>query len=249
MNPEDQRTSCPGFLDDYGVWNNGFECPPLNNQIRICCGSESRRYCCTLDTLQRASSNIFDRLNKNSHSATSETSLLLTVRKLSPLLTFPILLTCILVLIIIFLFILLSLFCCYRYRNRRKQCHQQDHLATKTNLLIDHFPFSPPNHQFYLNDSTSHYNNRTLQLHQQAKDTLTTTTLAPSTTTSSSSTSGRIPSEIYFNDWKDFLISGEQPMNMYPTMSSHSNELNNDHHYHHTNYIYHGKRQLNDVIV
>ncbi|CAF1682611.1 unnamed protein product, partial [Adineta ricciae] len=28
MNPEEQRTSCPGFLDEYGVWNNGFECPP-----------------------------------------------------------------------------------------------------------------------------------------------------------------------------------------------------------------------------
>jgi hypothetical protein len=249
MNPEDQRTSCPGFLDDYGVWNNGFECPPLVDQIRVCCGSESRRHCCTLDSLQQPSSNLLNHhLDKNSYS-TIETSLFLTETKSSTFLTLPILLTCILILIIIFLFILLSLFIWYRYRNHRNQRKRQENLMTKTNLLTDHFPFSPPHHQFFLNETTPPYNNRTSHLHQQAKDTLTTTTNAPSTTTSTSSTSGRTPSDIYFNDWKDFLIAGEQPMNIYPTMSSHSNELNHEHQYHHSNYFYHGKRHPHDVIV
>jgi len=242
MNPEDQRTSCPGFLDEYGIWNNGFECPPLNDQIRVCCGSESRRYCCTLENLYKTL-NPLNRLEKNSYS-TIETSLFLTETKSSTILTLPILITCILILIIIFLLILLSLFFWYRYRNHNDKRKCEENLSTKTNLLVDHFPFSPPHHQFFLNNNT-----KTLNLHPQAKDTLTTTTIAPSTTTSTSSTSGRIPSEIYFNDWKDFLIAGEQPMNIYPTMSSHSNELNNEHQYHHSNYFYHNKRQSHDVIV
>jgi hypothetical protein len=249
MNPEDQRTSCPGFLDEYGVWNNGFECPQITGQIRICCGSESRRYCCTLENLHKPSSNSINRLEKNSYS-TSEPSLFVTDTKTSStILTLPIVLTFILILIIIFLLILLSLFLWYRYRNRHNQRNRQNNLTTKTNLLVDHFPFSPPHHQFFLNENNSSYTNNTSLLHQQTKDSLTTTTNAPSTTTSTSSTSGRIPSDIYFNDWKDFLIAGEQPMNIYPTMSSHSNELNNDHQYHHSNYLYHGKRQPYDVIV
>ncbi|CAF0988161.1 unnamed protein product [Rotaria sp. Silwood1] len=34
--------SCPGFLDRYGIWNNGFDC----SSPRICCGTETDRYCC-----------------------------------------------------------------------------------------------------------------------------------------------------------------------------------------------------------
>ncbi|UJR14121.1 hypothetical protein I4U23_001116 [Adineta vaga] len=37
-------TSCPGFLDRYGIWNNGFDC----SSPRVCCGSETDRYCCIL---------------------------------------------------------------------------------------------------------------------------------------------------------------------------------------------------------
>lgn len=248
MNPDDQRTSCPGFLDDYGVWNNGFECPPLNDQIRVCCGSEFRRHCCTLDNLQKSpssSSNLFNRLEKTSPS----TSLFLSDMKSSTFLTLPILLTCVLIVVLIFLFIFLSLFFWYRSRRRHDQHKQRENHTVKTNLLVDHFPFSPPHHQFFLNETTPPYNNRTSHLHEPAKDTLTTTTMAPSSITSTSSTSGRIPSDIYYHDWKDFLIAGEQPMNMYPTMSSHSNELNHEHPYHHSNYFYHGKRHPHDVIV
>ncbi|CAF2492681.1 unnamed protein product [Rotaria sp. Silwood2] len=254
MNPEDQRTSCPGFLDEYGVWNNGFECPPIAGQIHVCCGSESRRYCCTLESLYKTPSNSLNRLEQNSYS-TIETSLFFTETKSSTILTLPILLTCILILILIFIFILLSLFFWYRYQkhnnnnnNNNNKQKREENLSTKTNLLVDHFPFSPPHH-FFMNENNLNYNNQTLHLHQQPKDTLTTTTIAPSTTTSTSSTSGRIPSDIYFNDWKDFLIAGEQPMNMYPTMSSHSNELNNDHQYLNSNYVYHGRRQQHDAIV
>ncbi|CAF3415794.1 unnamed protein product [Rotaria sp. Silwood1] len=35
-------TSCPGFLDRYGIWNNGFDC----SLPRICCGPDTDRYCC-----------------------------------------------------------------------------------------------------------------------------------------------------------------------------------------------------------
>lgn len=54
--------SCPGFLDRYGNWNNGkknlhflfyffslilgFDC----SLSRVCCGTETDRYCCTLST-------------------------------------------------------------------------------------------------------------------------------------------------------------------------------------------------------
>jgi preprotein translocase subunit SecG len=249
MNPEDQRTSCPGFLDEYGVWNNGFECPPLTGQIHICCGSESRRYCCTLENLSKpsSSSNSQNHLEKNSYSSIDNSLFLSDTKTSSNILTLPIILTCILIIIIIFLLIFLILYFWYRYKNRHNKRNRQNNLTTKTNLLVDHFPFSPPHHQFFINENNSSYTNNTSSLlHQQTKDSLTTTTIAPSTTTSTSSTSGRIPSDIYFNDWKDFLIAGEQPMNIYPTMSSHSNELNNEHH---TNYLYHGIRQPYDVIV
>lgn len=246
MNPEDQRTSCPGFLDEFGVWNNGFECPPLGGQTHVCCGSESRRYCCTLDHLYKTSK-LLNRPEKDSY-LTTESSLFLTETKSSTILTLPILFTCVLVLILIFLFILLSLIFWCRNRNQNDKQKHEANSSTRTNLLADHFPFSPPHHLF-LNENTSHYNNNTSLLHQQPKDTLTTTTIAPSTTTSTSSTSGRIPSDIYFGDWKDFLIAGEQPMNLYPTMSSHSRELNNDCQYRHVSYPYYGKRQPHDDIV
>ena len=247
MNPEDHRTSCPGFLDEYGVWNNGFDCPPLAGQIKICCGSESRRYCCSLESRHKTYSNPINRLEKNSYS-TINTSLFITQTKSSTILALPILFTCILTLVLIFLFVLLSLFFWYRYRTRNDERKREKTISTKTNLLADHFQFSPPHHSF-IHDNNSHYTNTVSRLHQQTKDTLTTTTTAPSTTTSTSSTSGRISSDIYFNDWKDFLTAAEQPMNMYPTLSSHSNELANNHVYPHSNYLYHGKRQQHDVIV
>ena len=65
MNPEDHRTNCPGFTDEYGIWNNGFECPSIGNQIRVCCGSDSHRYCCSLDNFHTNSSKrIFSTTNE-----------------------------------------------------------------------------------------------------------------------------------------------------------------------------------------
>ncbi|UJR25379.1 hypothetical protein I4U23_006727 [Adineta vaga] len=242
MNPDDQRTSCPGFLDSIGVWNNGFECPPLAGQIQICCESDSHRYCCTVENFHKTSSSSSNLLNSY---ATSETSLLFNDRKSSSLLTLPILLICILITIIVFLLIFISICFWSRHRNQKNRRKHQEKHATKTTLLVDHFPFSPPHHQFFLHDYHSRLNNKSPLSHQQTRDTLTTTTIAPSSTASSSSTSGRIPSDIYFNDWKDFLIAADQPMNIYPSMSSHSIELNNDQPYH----FYHGKRQPNDDMV
>ncbi|CAF1674085.1 unnamed protein product [Adineta ricciae] len=239
MNPDDQRTSCPGFLDSSGVWNNGFECPPLAGQIRICCESDSQRYCCTLENFHKTSSSS----NLVNSYSTIETSLFLSDSKSPSILTLPMLLICILISIIVFLLIFLSLCFWSRSRNQQKREKHQETHSTKTTLLVDHFPFSPPHHQFFLQDHNSRLNNKSPLSLQQTRDTLTTTTIAPS---SSSSTSGRAPSDIYFHDWKDFLIAADQPMNMYPTMSSHSIELNpNDQSYH----FYHGKRHSNDAFV
>ena len=243
MNPEDQRTSCPGFLDEYGVWNNGFECPTLAGQMRFCCGSESRRYCCTMETLSKNSDH---HLNRPIEPPTMDPPLFLNERKPSSILTSPLLLASLLGMILIFFLILFSLYFWYRCREQHNK-RRAEASTTKTNLLMDHFPFSPPHHQFFLTDSNAHYRHDTCLPHHPTKDTLTTmTTLAPSTTASSSSSSGRTPSDIYFHDWKDFLISGEQPMNLYPTMSSYSNELVNEHQ---SNFLFHGKRQRHDVIV
>jgi len=45
-------TSCPGFLDRYGIWNNGFDC----SLPHICCGTETDRYCCIPSSTLRSSS-------------------------------------------------------------------------------------------------------------------------------------------------------------------------------------------------
>ena len=246
MNPEDQRTSCPGFLDEYGVWNNGFECPSLSGQIRICCGSESRRYCCTLDNRPKVSDQTFNRaLERPSHSHVVN-SVFFSEKKSPTLLNLPVFLTCLIGLIIIFILLLLTFLIWYRCRNRRNNVEKKSS-STTSNLLTEHFPFSQPHNQFFLHETNGHYERKPSLPHHPTKETLATaSTVVPSSTTSTSSSSGRAPSDIYFHDWKDFLISGEQPMNLYPTMSSYSNEMVNDHH---SAYLFHGKRQHHDVIV
>lgn len=217
MNSVDQYTSCPGFLDEYGVWNNGFECPSLSNQIRVCCGSDSYRYCCTLENIPTSSLNSLNTNEKNFFKI-NETNFL----------TLPIKLTCILIIILILLLILIILIIFYRYYKRNKNI-QEKNLSTKQTLIMDHFPFSSPNHKLFFNNN----NNNNQQQQQQIKDTLTTST------SSASSASILIPSEIYFNDWKEFFNINEQSMNIYPTISSNNNDL------------FHGKYQQDDddVIV
>ncbi|UJR26585.1 hypothetical protein I4U23_007905 [Adineta vaga] len=52
--------SCPGYLDDSGIWNNGFSCQPINNRMRICCGPENRRECCFADQFSHRSDSTTD---------------------------------------------------------------------------------------------------------------------------------------------------------------------------------------------
>ncbi|CAF1364107.1 unnamed protein product [Rotaria sordida] len=47
-------TSCPGFLDRYGIWNNGFDC----SLPRICCGTDVDRYCCIPSSTLHLSSSL-----------------------------------------------------------------------------------------------------------------------------------------------------------------------------------------------
>ncbi|CAF0958570.1 unnamed protein product [Didymodactylos carnosus] len=51
--------ACPGQLDQYGIWNNGFDCLPINGRPRICCQSESKKECCFVDQ-QRSDVNDID---------------------------------------------------------------------------------------------------------------------------------------------------------------------------------------------
>jgi hypothetical protein len=135
MNPEDQHRSCPGFLDEYGVWNNGFECPIISGQIRVCCGTDFRRYCCSLENSFNNSEKSFLSTNKSIFSFIDQLNL--------TFLTVPILLTCILIIILLLLFILLSLSIYYHYR-KRKKIKQDERSSTKQTIQVDHFPFSPP---------------------------------------------------------------------------------------------------------
>lgn len=151
MNSEEQSTSCPGFLDEYGIWNNGFECPSLSNQIRVCCGSDSIRYCCTLES--------FNALEKSFLS--SNKTILFYFKKLNQ----PLIIIFLLIFILFLFLILTILFLCYRSYRRKTYLLKNQDLIKKQTLIIDHFPFSPPHHQIFFNENA-----------QQIKDTLTTST-------------------------------------------------------------------------
>lgn len=245
MSVDDQRTSCPGFLDEYGIWNNGFECPPLANQIRICCGSDSRRYCCTLATIGPSLTTTHRRKLNTIKTTSSFIDKIHSTR-----FTLPILFSCLLILILFIISIVIWIFLCYCSRRRRRHHHQQQRrkrqedksiedqqsVAGKQTLLVDHFPFSPPHHQFFYNDVH----------HPTTRDTLTTN-LVPSTinsTSSASTSSVRIPSDIYFHDWKEFFVTNDQQsLNIYPPISSHQNTLNKD------SFHFHNYSDQDDIIV
>ncbi|CAF3332266.1 unnamed protein product [Rotaria socialis] len=234
MNPEEQRSSCPGFLDEYGIWNNGFDCPSLSGQKRICCGSESRRYCCALENLQTSSFSPFN-LHEKSFLSRNQTNISLIERINLTFLTLPILLTCILIIILLLLISLIIFVIFYRLY-KRNQNKKEEYLSTNQSLFVDHFPFSPPHHQLFFKKS----NPQTYLLPQQPKDALTA---------SVSSSSAHVPSEHYYNDWKELFNNTEQPMNMYPTISSHSLETNDNQSYLYSNYLFHGKHQQNGITV
>lgn len=137
MDVDDQRRSCPGFLDQYGIWNNGFECPPLSNQIRVCCGSDSDRYCCLLEDISSNSSKQF-------FSHTND----LLKKFHRNFFTLPVQLFCLLILLIILLVILIVV--CYQRRRRRRNHFKRESMIGKSG----YFPFSPPHHQLYSNNPT-----------------------------------------------------------------------------------------------
>jgi hypothetical protein len=144
MNPEDQHRSCPGFLDEYGIWNNGFECPSISNQIHVCCGTDSSRYCCTINSSEKS----FLLLNKTTLSFLKNLNL--------TFLTLPIQLTCILIIILLLLLILIILFICYRYHKQKNDLLDQKNYSTNQTLIVDHFPFSPPHHKLFFNKNNQH---------------------------------------------------------------------------------------------
>lgn len=233
MNPDEQRSSCPGFLDEFGIWNNGFDCPSLAGVKRICCGSEARRYCCILENLPTSS---FSSLNLYEKSLLlgNQTNLSLIEKINLTFLTLPILLTCILIIILLLLFSLIMFLTFYRSYKRSK-IQKEEYLSTNQSLLVDHFPFSPPHHQLFFNRS----NPSTYILPQKSRDALTTST----------SSSTRLPSEHYYNDWKEFFNNTEQPMNMYPTVSTHSNDVNDNQSFLYANCLFHGKHHSNGIVV
>ena len=240
MNPEDQRTNCPGFLDEYGNWNNGFECPSVAGQRRICCGSESRRYCCTMEDIHGSSLTSLN-LREKSPLLTNQTKYSFMEKINLTFLTLPTLLSCFLIIILLLLFISIILLICYRCHKRHKN-YQEEHISTNQTLLVDHFPFSPPHHQLYLNEN----NPQTYLLQPKTKDTLTIST---SSSSSSSAAAARVPSDIYYNDWKEFLSSTEQSTKLYAAMSSQKQELNENCPHLHSSYLFYGKHHQSGVIV
>jgi len=61
--------SCPGFLDRYGIWNNGMNFVCSNDKLlifagfdcslpRTCCGTDTDRYCCIQSSTLPSSSSI-----------------------------------------------------------------------------------------------------------------------------------------------------------------------------------------------
>lgn len=38
---------CSGYMDSFGKWNNGFDCPSFDSESVHCCGTFSYRYCCS----------------------------------------------------------------------------------------------------------------------------------------------------------------------------------------------------------
>lgn len=39
--------SCKGYYDEYGIWNNGFDCPRWGGlDEEYCCGTQHEKYCC-----------------------------------------------------------------------------------------------------------------------------------------------------------------------------------------------------------
>ncbi|CAF0790533.1 unnamed protein product [Adineta ricciae] len=229
MNPEEQRTSCPGFLDEYGVWNNGFECPPLGGQRRICCGTDAHLYCCSIGH------SFSNRQEKSSITITEPTFSF--AEKLNAIFfTLPILLTCILIVILLLIIIMIILFICYRCRQQNLR-EREVPVATKQALLVEHLPFTPPHHPIYFNETSP----QTCLLHSQIKDPLTAST--------TSSKSNAFASGIYYNDWQEFFNTTDQPMNLYPTMSTHSNEIPNENSYLHPHCLFNGKQQIQDDII
>ncbi|CAH1782985.1 unnamed protein product [Owenia fusiformis] len=47
-----KKEYCSGYVDNYGIWNNGFFCPMWkdNPPVEICCGNTTYRYCCPPST-------------------------------------------------------------------------------------------------------------------------------------------------------------------------------------------------------
>ena len=179
MNIGDQRSNCPGYLDEFGIWNNGFECPSIGNQIRVCCGSDSRRYCCIL---QQITNYTTTPMNK-SFLSYIEAHLPFIKKFDFSFLTLPIQLICIFIIFLFLLLILIVLFICIRSHQQKKQFLDEENLSTtRTHENVDHFPFPPPHHQLYYQPNS-----------QFTKDTLTT---------SMSSTSVRLPSDFYVTDRK-----------------------------------------------
>ncbi|CAF1104770.1 unnamed protein product [Didymodactylos carnosus] len=221
MNPDGVRTSCPGYLDDYGAWNNGFDCPPIQSQIRYCCGTESKRYCCSDNTIDHDNLKLLNilssTLNTFSRSSFSPSYRILSSSPLTSLLSstnpyfsLPILISFIIGLLFIIFLILFGVLLWRRYSDKKQQAlrkkQQQILLDSNTQLDPSQYPFSQ--HHHYLRVDGIQTNNN---LH--ASDTNTTTAM--------SSSSGEL-STMYFNDWKEFLVSESTPMNLYPSMSSNS---------------------------
>ncbi|CAF0880788.1 unnamed protein product [Didymodactylos carnosus] len=217
----------------------GFDCPPVQSQTRFCCGTESKRYCCTRKDgdgdiiVDHDNSKLLYIISSNSNvnlvspsASSSPTYRILSSPSLTSFsniyFSLPILISVLVgILAVIFIILFGLLMCRHRSHNKeqqqKKKQQQNKTLLDTMNPPVDphtQYPFS--HHQHYLTmDENQNYDHN---LH--TSDTTTTTA-------TSSSSSGRTNSGLLtmnFNDWKEFVVSESTPMNLYLTMSSNSTD-------------------------
>ncbi|CAF0860107.1 unnamed protein product [Didymodactylos carnosus] len=213
------RASCPGFLDRHGIWNNGFDCPPPSaGPIRMCCGTESERYCCISDDNDQTNSNnniyfsnkhqLFRTLLSSSSSKPklstylSATTMNDRFSNYTPFLTgvFSLFICFLICLLCIYLYFQFTQNCCYPKRKKQKgtktgmvrQSQQHDGLLTLTTLQ----PL-PYRNMAYLTSSSTYRSSQ----QQNRISTISSETGKSSTRT-------------------DTSVCDLTPLNLYPTMTT-----------------------------
>ncbi|CAF0767056.1 unnamed protein product [Adineta steineri] len=190
--------SCPGFLDRYGIWNNGFDC----SSPRVCCGPEIDRYCCIPSSTSSSSispSNPFESYEDlDSYTIQTSDNLLAEKWFFIRMCTIGILLA---ILLIIFIIIYLCIICIRHIQHNKKRSTIQVPLSSpSSSLLLESKRTSLSNRISTIthasNDNKSGYTDASLVLPTSLN--LYPTTNSRNSTTSSASSYYMYPNEFEY---------------------------------------------------